>query len=156
SNFIRLSPRIGYAVIPNLIASINTNLSRSTFTFDFGLNNEEEKTTANTIGAGPAIRYYLNFGPELALIGEAGALFTRSTVRRDSGDREGFNSNFLTGSVGLAYFLNPYVSLEMLLSYQRQNNNVNTGGSTFEDSANMLLMNIGIQVVLPAKNIGED
>jgi len=77
--------------------------------FDFN-KKEYLSTTTFTSGIGPLIRYYLGKKPLKGVFAASANYLTSTTLRKNSvSGTSGFN---ITGSIGMAYFFNPLLSLE--------------------------------------------
>ena len=105
-----LSPQFGAFVIRGLAIGGRYSFAiSSSKTFDFN-KKEYSTTTTFTSGIGPLIRYYIGKKTLKGLISANANYLTSTTLRKTSvSGTSGFNA---TGFAGIAYFLNPLLSIE--------------------------------------------
>ena len=118
-----LTPQFGAFVVRGLAIggrySIGISSSKN---YDFN-KKEYVSTTTFTSGIGPLVRYYIGKKQLKGVIAASANYLTSTTLRKNNvSGTSGFNA---TGSVGIAYFLNPLLSLETAFyvtttSYEKQ------------------------------------
>lgn len=105
-----LTPQFGAFVVRGLAIGGRYSFGiSSTHNYDFN-KKEYVNTSTFTSGIGPLIRYYIGKKPLKGVITASANYLTSTTLRKNSvSGTSGFNA---TGSVGIAYFFNPLLSLE--------------------------------------------
>jgi len=113
----RLTPDVGYFPIDNLNIGLNP-----IFAYIRAMNppgQPEFKNNDYEYGLAPLARYYYNFTPSWSAFSEARYQWS-SLTRNANEDQDGIRRSRFRLGLGVAYFLNPNVSLESNLGYQWQ------------------------------------
>jgi hypothetical protein len=134
TNF-EISPAVGYFLIDQLAAGINTNLTALTSTPVSDL-----KTRVTYYSVGPYVRYYLLKNMEhLNFFINGSTLFGWSRQNRQKGDT--FTQYFIT--VGPTFFFTDNVGIEMPIGYRSTKYKGDTG-----TSITSVFVGIGLQIYL--------
>jgi outer membrane protein len=137
-----LGPQAGYFVMDNLAVGASLMLSASKSKSD----GTPSVTYSNsTIGLYPFVRYYLDEG--IFFQGTIGGGSSKGKTKFNNTTTEDKFGNFLWGlGVGYAYFLNDFVAIEPIVSYQ-----VDTDTDKDDDSKDItsgLYLRVAFQVYL--------
>jgi outer membrane protein W len=125
-----LSPAVGYFFANNLVVGAGVPLSLATNKYD------SNHSTSTSIGLSPYVRYYFgnaNLKPYAGLSYSYARTHQRIKTGNRDNDVNGFTSNF-SPVVGLAYFLNHTVALNIGLSYVWQR--YNSGNQNYDVNGN--------------------
>jgi len=140
STHLGFTPNAGYFFFDNFAAGGNIS-------FDY-LKSGDNKTT--DFGIGPFVRYYFTHHKARPLV-HANVNYLSSKLKTPMFSSTNTGTSLFLGG-GLAYFINPNVSLEGVIGYS------NTKYKNFEGSGG-LRFNIGFQVYLSKRevsNLGDD
>jgi hypothetical protein len=130
------SAKSGYFFLPDFVVGLNVAVDHTSINVDSTFYGP--KTTF--LLAGPYVRYYFNNG----IFGELNVNAGVNTVK--GADKTDIKS----GSVGIgyAYFLNPNIAIEPMLSFNYLSSRIDNADRDQKDSQYGPLLNIGIQAYL--------
>jgi len=153
TNDFSLQPSYGYFLIDNLCLGAAIGLSTSSSTAETNVTAVDRKSKSNAVGIGPFARYYVPLDDKLYVFGQLS--YSRNWEKYQSWNSNQANNKStqkyvyydLGIAAGIAYFLNPHVSLDLALGY------VHTKDSDRDPSvenykANRIGLDAGIRVFL--------
>jgi hypothetical protein len=153
SNTLVLSPRAGYFFTDKFCAGLGLPVTFSTAKV-LGNDGVDTESKSHSFHVGPFVRYYIPLKQSLYALVEAGYVWgtTRSETTGPQFDPNtgniirGTNTSKnidqqIDGVVGVAYFLNPNVSVDVMAGYRLHLN-------TYHDTHRYVDLQIGLQVYL--------
>lgn len=123
STQLGLGPSYGYFIVKNLCLGASLELSTSSYTYDYG--SGKSKGKRNSYGVGPFVGYYLPINEKLYGVGRVS--YSRSWDKYESWaeatpqDKNTSKTGYYVLGIGagIAYFLTPNVSLDVMLVYSK-------------------------------------
>ena len=103
-----IKPNIGYLIVDNFALGFEIN--------SYYVNGESTKYY--DLGFGPFARYYLNF-EKIKPFGNIKYIYSTTFSNHET---QHISSHYYTIGIGAAYFLNPNISIETIVSYNHQSN----------------------------------
>lgn len=135
---VTLSPNIGYAFSKNVVAGSGIDL----------LFAKDEDFKSTSIGLTPFVRGYFPIaGPKTLLLTQINGGF--GTTNEDNGFGDGKSTSIQYGvGAGVALFLSPAVSLDMMLGYNAYNSKLEGDDFDPDDKVGRVGLNLGLTVFL--------
>jgi outer membrane protein len=118
-----LSPSYGYFIISNLAIGASLDFSTASSSYNWG--SGPRKSKSNSYGVGPFVRYYLPINEKLYGVGSVSysrewskdEAWSTTTPQNKNTTKEGYYN--LGIGAGIAYFLTPNISLDVMLVYSK-------------------------------------
>jgi outer membrane immunogenic protein len=153
SNEFSFQPSYGYFLIDNFCLGAMIGLSTSSSTSETALTAVDNKSKSNSFGIGPFARYYFPIDDKLYVFGQLSYLRNWdkyenwSTNQPNNRNTTKYVSYDLGLAAGIAYFLNPHVSLDLALGYTHTKDSRRDPNDEI-DKVNRIGLDAGIRVFL--------